>query len=514
MKKTLFLLTLLVSFTLTAQETEFNGQSCTSIMVGRLASADGSVITSHTCDGRYRTWSYMEPAADHEPGSMHQVLRGTMHTAFRGDTTGVKVMGEIPQAAHTYAYLNTAYPCMNEKQLAIGETTFTGPEDLINPEGWFTIEELQRVALQRCDNARDAIRLMGSLAEQYGYGDGGECLTIADKNEVWQFEIVGIGKDRIGAAWVAQRVPDDEIAVSANIPRIGKMKRRDKDNFMASDNVEQVAKDNGLWDGKGTFIFWKAFNTDYAKGKNFNDREYFILNHFAPSLGLTYEMDELPFSVKPEKKVDVRDVMAMLRETYEGTDFDMTKNILTWRPEAKDHPADTVKSPIANPWLTTTELRTLNTIAPESVEFRRTVAVAWCAYSHVTQLRNWLPDEVGGICWFSVDNPGQSPRIPIFCGTTELPESFSICGQKTYNPDCILWQFRRANRLATIQWQSTKDGFNEKILKHEENAVNGIPQAAVSPAVLNAYTEYVYDQAVEVWKEMEGEYWVKFWAGF
>jgi hypothetical protein len=157
----------------------------------------------------------------------------------------------------------------------------------------------------------------------------------------------------------------------------------------------------------------------------------------------------------------------------------------------KEIPADTVKSPIANPWLTTTELRTLNTIAPEIVEFRRTVAVAWCAYSHVTQLRNWLPDEVGGICWFSVDNPGQSPRIPIFCGTTELPESFSICGQKTYNPDCILWQFRRANRLATIQWQSTKDGFNEKILKHEENAVNGIPQATVSPAVLNAYTEYV-----------------------
>ena len=118
MKKTLFLLTLLVSFTLTAQETEFNGQSCTSIMVGRLASADGSVITSHTCDGRYRTWSYMEPAADHEPGSMHQVLRGTMHTAFRGDTTGVKVMGEIPQAAHTYAYLNTAYPCTKSSWLS------------------------------------------------------------------------------------------------------------------------------------------------------------------------------------------------------------------------------------------------------------------------------------------------------------------------------------------------------------------------------------------------------------
>ena len=165
MKKVLLFISLLICLKTFGQEQDFSGQSCTSIMVGRLASSDGSVITSHTCDGRYRTWSYMEPAADHEPGTMHKVLRGTMHTAFRGDTTGVKVMGEIPQVAHTYAYLNTAYPCMNEKQLAIGETTFTGPEILINPEGWFMIEELQRVALQRCDNARDAIRLMGSLAE-------------------------------------------------------------------------------------------------------------------------------------------------------------------------------------------------------------------------------------------------------------------------------------------------------------------------------------------------------------
>ena len=235
---------------------EFDGQSCTSIMVGRKASTDGSVMTSHTCDGRYRTWAQMEPAADHAPGTMHPVFRGTMHTSFRGDTTGVRLMGKIPEAAHTYAYLNTAYPCLNEKQLAIGETTFGGPDTLVNAAGWFRIEELERVALQRCDNARDAIRLMGALAEQYGYGDSGECLTVADKNEVWQFEIVGIGKDRIGAAWVAKRVPDDHIAVSANIPRIGRIDRKSKD-MMASANVEKVAIDNGLWDGKGDFTFWK-----------------------------------------------------------------------------------------------------------------------------------------------------------------------------------------------------------------------------------------------------------------
>ena len=492
---------------------EFDGQSCTSIMVGRKASTDGSVMTSHTCDGRYRTWAQVEPAADHAPGTMHPVFRGTMHTMFRGDTTGVRLMGEIPEAAHTYAYLNTAYPCLNEKQLAIGETTFGGPDTLVNAAGWFRIEELERVALQRCDNARDAIRLMGALAEQYGYGDSGECLTVADKNEVWQFEIVGIGKDRIGAAWVAKRVPDDHVAVSANIPRIGRIDRKSKD-MMASANVEQVAIDNGLWDGKGEFIFWKYFNTDYAKGKNFNDREYFILNHFAPSLGLTYDMEELPFSVKPEKPVDIREVMALYRETYEGTDFDMTKDVKIARAANKQHPADTVVSPIANPWLTTTMRNTLNTIAPGTVEFRRTVAVAWCAYSHVTQLRSWLPDAVGGVCWLSLDNPGQSPRIPVFCGTTALPKAYETCGQKQYVADCALWQFRRANKLATLSWQTTKAGFNKEILRLENLALDGAPTCAASPAALNAYTEYIYQESVRAWKALEDKYWVQFGSGF
>ena len=513
MKKILLLLAAaILSLSLFGQE--FDGASCTSIMVGRKASTDGSVMTSHTCDGRYRTWAYMEPAADHAPGTKHPVLRGTMETAFRGDTTGVRLMGEIPEAAHTYAYLNTAYPCLNEKQLAMGETTFSGPDTLVNPKGWFTIEELERVALQRCDNARDAILLMGSLAEQYGYGDEGECLTVADKREVWQFEIVGVGKEKIGAAWAARRIPDDHVAVSANIPRIGKIDRRDKANCLASANVEQVALENGLWDGKGEFVFWKAFNSDYGEGHNFRDREFFILNALAPSLGLSFDMEELPFSVKPDKPVDVRDVMELYRSTFEGTDFDMTRNVKLARAATKDHPADTVVSPVANPWLTTTMRNTLNTIAPGTVEFRRTVAVAWCAYSHVIQLREFLPDAVGGVCWLSLDNPAQSPRVPVFCGTTRLPAAYDVCGQKQYVPDCALWQFRRANKLATLAWQSTKEGFNQEVLRMEKLALEGLPSADVSPAVLNAYTEYIYQEGVRSWKKLEELYWLSFGLGF
>ena len=512
MKRLFFAISLAFCFCFAGAQ-EFDGQSCTSIMVGRHASADGSVITSHTCDGRYRTWVRVEPAARHPKGRMHPILRGTMKTVSPEDTTGVRLMGEIPEAGQTYAYLNTAYPCLNEKQLAMGETTFGGPDTLINPAGWFTIEELERVALQRCSSAREAILLMGSLAERYGYGDGGECLSVADKNEVWQFEIVGAGKDKIGAAWAARRIPDNHIAVSANIPRIGRIDRKDKD-LLASSNVEQVALDNGLWDGKGEFIFWKAFNTDYAKGRNFHDREFFILNHFAPSLGLSYDMDELPFSVEPEKPVDIAEVMALFRETYEGSDFDMTRNVRIARPETKDHPADTVVSPLANPWLTTTMRNTLNTIAPGTVEFRRTVAVAWCAYSHVTQLRNWLPDSVGGICWLSLDNPGQSPRIPVFCGTTALPEAYNVCGQKAYVPDCALWQFRRANKLATLAWQSTKAEFKAAILDFEHFAAGNLPGRAAPSGVLTAYTRLMYEEAVKRWQQLEYGYWQRFGSGF
>lgn len=513
MKRYLILAALLLQCIYVTNAQEFDGQSCTSIMVGRLASTDGSVITSHTCDGRYRTWVKIEPAADHGAGTMHAVLRGTMKTTSPSDTTGVKLMGEIPEASHTYAYLNTAYPCLNEKQLAIGETTFSGPDTLVNSAGLFTIEELERVALQRCSTAREAIRVMGSLAERYGYGDEGECLTVADKNEVWQFEILGAGKQKIGAVWAARRVPDDHVAVSANIPRIGRIDRKDKD-IMASANVEKVALENGLWDGKGEFIFWKAFNSDYGQGKNFSDREFFILNYFAPSLGLRYDMDELPFSVKPEKPVDLREVTALFRETYEGTDFDMTRKVLMSRPANKQHPADTIVSPVANPWLTTNMRNTLNTLAPGTVEFRRTVAVAWCAYSHVIQLRNWLPDSIGGVCWLSLDNPAQSPRIPVFCGTTTMPEAYSRCGQKEYVPDCALWQFRRANKLATVAWQSTKEKFNKEVLDVEELALSGLPESGVSSAVLDAYTRYIYEEALRRWQGLEASLWSYFGMGF
>lgn len=506
-----------------------DGASCTSIMVGKNASSDGSVITSHTCDGRYRTWMRWESAKDHEKGSMHQVYKGTMHTEDPYDNRGLTLAGEIPQIEHTYAYLNSSYPCLNEKQLAMGETTFSGPDTLVNKNGMFLIEELQRIALMRCDNARDAIRLIGNMIKEYGYGDGGECITIADKNEVWQMEILGEGPDKIGGVWAAKRIPDNHVGVSANIPRIGRLEKKSKD-FMCSDNCEAVAKKYGLWDGEGEFIFWKAFNSDYAQGKNYREREFFILSSLAPSLGLTMDMEELPFSVKPDENVDVTKVMELFRSTYEGTEMDMTQNIkMVVKRKTDDGNTinDTVVSPIANPWINGITMNTLNHIAPGTVDFKRTVAVAWSSYSTVIQCRDNVPDAIGAICWISCDNPGQSPRIPIFSGSSKLPEGFDRCGQKRFREEAWLWHYRKANKLATIQWGKTKKLVIDNVKRFEDKAIVEIPilekqvlnlleegKQKEATAILNQYSSDFAGATRQAWKELEGTFWYWFSMGF
>lgn len=524
MKKTIFLaLALISAVTLRAQEEEYSYLECTSIVAGRLATTDGSVITSHTCDGTSHSWVNIVPAADHKKGEMTPLRKNWRKTRFVSDTLGIKVVGEIPQVKHTYSYVNTGYPSLNEKQVGIGETTFGGPDTLKNPDAPLLIEELCRLALERCDNARDAVKLMGELAEKYGYGDAGECLTVTDKNEAWQFEITGAGKSRLGAAWVAQRIPDGHVGISANIPRIGKIDRADKANFMASADLEQVCIDLGLWDGTGDFVYWKAIKCSYANGKNFREREFFAFRELAPSLGLTYDMDEIPFSIKPDSLVNVRRVMDILRGTYEGTEFDMCANWLIDVPEAKGVPAHKEISPLANPWLTTQMRNTLNTIAPGTIEFRRTLAVAWCSYSTVIQSRSWLPDGIGGVCWFSVDNPAQSPRIPIFCGGSSLPAAFEQCGHKQYVPDCVLWEFRRANKLATLSWQTTKKDFMKTVISQEDITFSGLEQLEkdykAAPrkdkaAVLDAFTTEAHDRYAAKWKELEAKYWQQFGRGF
>jgi dipeptidase len=462
---------------------EFDG--CTSIEVGRLATVDGSVITCHTCDGRYRQWVNIVPHQTWPDKSTNKIYSGKMHTETPTDLRGIIQTGEIPQVPETFRFLNTAYPALNEAGLAIGETTFGGRRELVNPEGMFMIEELERIALERCRTAREAIKLIGELVKQYGYGDFGECITIADGKEVWHFEIMGAGPLEKGAVWAAVRIPDDHVGISANIPRIPEIDLKNPDRYMASENVFQVAQDMGWWDPKSgkPFKFWEAYGG--GRGKPFSTREFFVLSTLAPSLKLTMDMPELPFSVKPEKKLSVRDILAIYRDPYEGTDLDMTKNLMVPRFQPRRRQADAaptepappqmVLSPIASAWMPRDIMTLVNALKPGTVQMQRTIPISGCAYATVLQVRGWLPPSVGAICWFSFDNPAMSVRVPIFAGTTELPPSYEVCAQHQFRLDSAAWAFRRANRLATLRWGMTRKTIEETIADFENKAFADLP---------------------------------------
>ena len=534
MKLSLLLAAFAVCSTAWAHSLDHSNLCCTSIMVGKKASADGSVITSHTCDSWYRTWMDIVPAKDYPNDTIMSIYEGRMHTEWVGDSTKLRKRGVIPQARHTYKFLDTAYPCLNEKQLGIGETTFTGRDTLRNSKGMFMIEELSRVALQRCATAREAITLMGSLIKEYGYGDSGECLTIADKNEVWIMEIQGEGPDKIGGVWAAIRIPDDEVAVSANISRIGRINLKDKDNCMASENVFEVAKRLGLWDGKEEFLFWKAYSGgNYLKEpKNYSVREHFILSQLAPSLNLSDTVTALPLSVKPDKKVSAQAVMVLLKSYYEGTSKDITATLKVPNPKKKatdpstDSLPDSIVSPLANPWLRPDEIALYNALGDTTMKAIRPVAVTWCAYSTVIQLRSWLPDEIGGVAWISLDNPGESPRFPVFCGGTQLPEMLKICGNHRDRDDSALWHFRKTNKLATVRWGEDRIMIEDAQRYFRDKGARELPwleKSYISMAkedsdkateILNGYTADFLAAEIVKWDAMQRTLWHKYWKGF
>ena len=215
--------------------------NCTSVFVGRLATADGSTMTSHSCDsGTDRTWITIVPRASHGAGAMEKVYFEPKRSKGPDDADRIEA-GTVPYPAETYAFMNAAYPIMNEYQLAIGETTIGGRSELKSDVGIIDAPELYRLILERAKTSREAIRIADALTKAYGYNDWGESFTFADPKEVWLFEIYGPGKGRKGAVWAAQRVPDDEASVSANASRLRQLDLKDKEFVLASDNVLALA---------------------------------------------------------------------------------------------------------------------------------------------------------------------------------------------------------------------------------------------------------------------------------
>jgi len=491
---------------------------CTTITLGKLASFDGSVMTSHT-DDSHRTRSNIDivPAMHHE--SDEQV---TLYKRENDDTQKMPAYkliptGKIPQVDYTFGYINTAYPCINDQQVAIGETTFGGRDELKSDKGLIDCQRLCQLMLERGATARDAIKIAGELLEEYGWNDYGETLTIADPNEVWVFEIVGPGAGKTGAVWVAQRVPDDHFSISANASRIRQLDTNNPDYFMYSENVFDVAKENGWWDPAiGPFEFCYA----YADRNSFASRrrEWRAFDLVAPSLKLDPNAENYPFSVKPDTLVTLEKMIQIFSDYFEGTDFDMTKNITV-----TDDSGRTVISPLANPFMPYDMNKLFKINGGWGWLGERTIARWYTMYATITQSRDWLPDEVGGVVWLAWDNVATSVYTPIYANITEVNKYFKTPGRiHGYTHDSAWWAFNRLGTLAAQRWGDMRhdvravwDPMQEELFANQKSFEEKVIDLlkADRNAAIKLMTDYTNEWGIKAteraWK-LGDELWTKY----
>jgi dipeptidase len=432
-------------------------EACTVIAVGKDASADGSVITTHTVDS-HRTGSAvrMQPRRRHRKGVMKALTKRVEDDTRAMEAYGRAPTGEIPEVRETYGYLAPAYAPMNEHQLAIGESTFGGREELKSDEGLIDCETLQQLMMERARTAREAIRVGGALIEEHGWVDEGEALAVADTEEVWVMEIVGPGKGQVGAIWAARRVPDGEVAVFANASRIRQIDLADADRFMASPNVVSAAVEKGYFDPEAgrPFEFCYAYNPDGRRSFASTRREWRVFDLLAPGLGLHANAENFPFSVVPEQKVTVQKIMEIFRDTYEGTDYDMVKNLTVTDEET----GKTVKSPLANPFMPYDANKLFRINGGWGWRGERALARWYTMYATITQSRGWLPDPVGGLTWFGYDNTAMTTWVPIYIGVTGLPQDYRTDGRVTgFSRDAAWWAFNRVATIAAHRWGEMRE---------------------------------------------------------
>ena len=423
---------------------------CTTITVGRKASADGWVTTSHTCDShRNRSWLDIVPAKKHKKGAKMTIRKRTNFDSTAMPSYVHVPVGEIPQVEYTFGYINTSYPCMNDQQLAIGESTFGGRGTLHSDNGLIDCQRLVQLMVERCKTAREAIQLCGELTKKYGYIDEGECLTIADTKEVWHLEIVGPGKGNLGSVWAAQRVPDDEVSVNANASRIRQIDFNDSEFFMASENIKQVAQDSGWWNPESApFEFNYAYDPGGRKSFAARRREWRVFDLLAPSLKLDANAENHPFSIKPDTLVTMAKLVAIFQDYYEGTDFNFIKNITSTDKDGK-----TVISPLANPFMPYDMNPLFKINGGWGWRGERTIARWYTMYATITQSRESLPDEIGGVVWLAWDNVATSIYVPLYCCITDVPKSFKTPGRVNgFTRESAWWAFNRTSTLTAQRW--------------------------------------------------------------
>ena len=384
-------------------------EACTNFIVGKKASVDGSVMCSYSADdyGMFQNLCHF-PAGKHAKGEMRKI--------YDWDTN--KYHGEIPEAAETYNVIGN----INEWQVTIAETTYGGREEMADSTGIMDYGSLIYVALQRSKTAREAIKVMTTLANTYGYNSEGETFTICDPNEAWIMEMMGKGPGSKGVVWVALRIPDNAVCAHANQSRIGKFNMKDKKNVMYAKDVVSFARSKGWFKGKDADFSWKmAYAKPDFSGRRFCDaRAWAMLNHFydmSPyldwALGKNPDAQDMPLWVVPNKKVSVQDVENVMRDHYEGTPLSVADGSdigggiweMPYRPTPLMYKVD-----------------------GKQYFNERPVSTQQSGFVFVSQMRSWLPREIGGVFWFANDDANMAAFTPVYCSMTERPECYNTPG--------------------------------------------------------------------------------------
>lgn len=525
-------ISLLLLFLLVARA----GYACTAVVAGKNATIDGSVLNSHTdagADCRIR----VVPGQKFAKGTLAPVYYGIQRVDLPLSDNG-EILGYIPQVEQTYTYFQSAYSHINEYQLCIGESTMSQRPELQVDKGQgkqiMTVEQAMIFALQRCKTAEEALTLITSLMETYGFlpscGPESECLTIADPENVWVLELFSVGKDwtpesgKPGVIWAAQRVPDDHIAMIPNWSIIKEIDLTKPNEYKASSNYQQVAIDNGWYSPKSgkPFVWQEAYcpvPREFA-----TNRFWLFANTFAPSMKLIpqrrtndpYEnlnqymqyvepLSMYPFSFKPDQKVSVKDLMDFQRSTFAGTIYDK-ENDAAWYYPDKD--GKMVKSKLATPFPSKETQKLMKTTR------RRAVARVDGEYGMVAQLRADMPREIGGIYWVFQDNAYTSPYLPIFTGVTKVPEVYSTYDPSQYTDNSVRWAIDFVDNLLYLNWQDGKEdlnaartpmenGFFERNQQIEKDFIalqKKNPKKAVE--LLNSYTQECADKIMQTYIEL------------
>ena len=473
------------------------GFACTNFIVGKKASTDGSVICTYNADdyGMFIGLAHY-PAGTHAKGTMRQIYDWDTH----------EYHGEIPEAPVTYNVIGN----INEYQVTIGETTYGGREEMVDTTGIFDYGSLIYVALQRSKSAREAITVMTTLAQTYGYNSSGETFTICDPNEAWIMEMMGKGPGSKGVVWVAIRIPDDAICAHANQSRIGKFDMKDKQNVLYAKDVIKFARNKGWYDGKDADFSWKqVYAAPDFGGRRFCDaRVWSFFRHFDKgfdrylpwALGKDPNAEDMPLWIVPDHKVSIQEVQACMRDHYEGTPLatdtlDMGGGI--WQMPYRPTPLSF-------------------TVDGKKYFNERPTSTQQSAFSYVSQMRAWLPREIGGVLWFGNDDGNMVAYTPVYCGNTVQPECYNTPGADavTFSDKNAFWVCNWVSNMVYPRYsqmfptlQEVRDSLEQSYFA-QQAAVEAKAKSlydtdkAAALKYLNDYSNVKAQEMLAAWKEL------------